>query len=53
MYRELLATLAEDFHLVAPDYPGFGYSDAPAPTQFTYTFDPGRRDAAVRRPPGA
>lgn len=39
MFRDLLAKLSDDFHLVAPDYPGFGYSDAPAPTQFSYTFD--------------
>ena len=39
MYRELMPALCDEFHLVAPDYPGFGYSDAPAPTQFNYTFD--------------
>jgi len=31
--------LADQFHLVAPDYPGFGHSDAPANTEFSYTFD--------------
>src|ERR1700677_3268688 len=38
MYEPLLARLADSFHLVAPDYPGFGHSDAPAPTAFEYTF---------------
>jgi pimeloyl-ACP methyl ester carboxylesterase len=37
MYRDLLELLADRFHLVAPDYPGFGHSDAPG--DFTYTFD--------------
>ena len=31
--------LADRFRLIAPDYPGFGFSDAPAPQQFAYTFD--------------
>jgi pimeloyl-ACP methyl ester carboxylesterase len=31
--------LADAFHLVAPDYPGFGHSEAPDPTGFDYTFD--------------
>ncbi|MBI3650846.1 MAG: alpha/beta hydrolase [Acidobacteria bacterium] len=39
MYRELIPNLANNFHLLAPDYPGFGYSDAPSPEIFTYTFD--------------
>ena len=39
MYRDLIPQLAEKFHVVAPDYIGFGYSDAPDVTQFTYTFD--------------
>lgn len=39
MFRELMTQLADQFHLVAPDYPGFGYSDAPSPDQFPYTFD--------------
>lgn len=38
MFRNLLAALSETFHLVAPDYPGFGNSDAPPPDQFEYTF---------------
>ena len=31
--------LASHFHVVVPDYLGFGYSDAPAATDFPYTFD--------------
>lgn len=39
MFRELIPRLAEHFHVVAPDYPGYGYSDCPSPAQFAYTFD--------------
>ncbi|WP_085314970.1 alpha/beta fold hydrolase [Derxia lacustris] len=39
MFRELIERLAHRFHLVAPDYPGFGHSDAPAKEDFAYTFD--------------
>ena len=39
MFQPLLTRLARDYHLVAPDYPGFGHSDWPDPKQFTYTFD--------------
>jgi pimeloyl-ACP methyl ester carboxylesterase len=39
MYRHLLDALADRFHLVAPDYPGFGYSEAPSPDAYPYTFD--------------
>jgi pimeloyl-ACP methyl ester carboxylesterase len=39
MYRDLMARLSDKFRLIAPDYPGFGYSDAPTPQAFTYTFD--------------
>src|SRR5215469_8814677 len=39
MFRDLMASLAGDFHLIAPDYPGFGYSDAPPREKFAYTFD--------------
>lgn len=39
MYESLLPLLAADYHLVAPDYPGFGHSDTPSPDQFAYTFD--------------
>jgi pimeloyl-ACP methyl ester carboxylesterase len=39
MFRELIPQLASHFHVIAPDYLGFGYSDAPAATDFQYTFD--------------
>jgi pimeloyl-ACP methyl ester carboxylesterase len=39
MWQPLLDRLAGQFHLVAPDYPGFGHSDAPGQTEFAYTFD--------------
>lgn len=39
MYEPLLTRLSDQFHLVAPDYPGFGHSDAPTPREFAYTFD--------------
>ncbi len=39
MYRNLMPMLADKFYLIAPDYPGFGNSDAPSPSQFSYTFD--------------
>jgi pimeloyl-ACP methyl ester carboxylesterase len=39
MFQPLLTRLADEYHLVAPDYPGFGHSDWPDPTQFAYTFD--------------
>ena len=39
MFEPLLARLAGQFHMVAPDYPGFGHRDAPTPKGFSYTFD--------------
>ena len=39
MYRDLILRLADRFHVVAPDYPGFGHSDAPATSDYEYTFD--------------
>jgi pimeloyl-ACP methyl ester carboxylesterase len=39
MFQPLLTRLADNYHLVAPDYPGFGHSDWPDPKQFAYTFD--------------
>jgi pimeloyl-ACP methyl ester carboxylesterase len=39
MFRDLIPLLADRFHVVAPDYPGFGNSDAPPPETFPYTFD--------------
>jgi pimeloyl-ACP methyl ester carboxylesterase len=39
MFQSLLTRLSDNYHLVAPDYPGFGHSDWPDPKQFAYTFD--------------
>jgi pimeloyl-ACP methyl ester carboxylesterase len=39
MFRELIPRLADRFHVIAPDYIGFGYSAHPAVTEFRYTFD--------------
>jgi pimeloyl-ACP methyl ester carboxylesterase len=39
MFNPLFPLLADRYHLVAPDYPGFGHSDAPPPERFAYTFD--------------
>ncbi len=38
-YRNLIPALAADFHVISPDYPGFGNSDMPDPATFSYTFD--------------
>ena len=39
MFRDLLPELARDFHVLAPDYPGFGLTSAPPVEEFDYTFD--------------
>ena len=39
MFRDLIPRLEENFHLIAPDYPGFGQSDMPSREKFAYTFD--------------
>src|SRR5580658_438126 len=39
MFEPLFTRLSERYHLVAPDYPGFGHSDWPDPKTFAYTFD--------------
>jgi pimeloyl-ACP methyl ester carboxylesterase len=38
-FRNLMSTLADHFHVIAPDYPGFGNSGLPSPDEFNYTFD--------------
>jgi pimeloyl-ACP methyl ester carboxylesterase len=38
-YRNLIPALAGRFHVIAPDYPGFGNSEMPDPAAFSYTFD--------------
>lgn len=39
MFRDLIPLLEDRFHLIAPDYPGFGLSESPSREQFAYTFD--------------
>src|ERR1700710_18055 len=39
MFRNLIPILSEKYHVIAPDLPGFGYSDAPAREKYAYTFD--------------
>lgn len=38
MYREVLAQLGDDFHVIAPDYPGFGNSESPSAEDYDYRF---------------
>jgi len=38
-YRDLIRSLSDRFHIIAPDYPGFGNSDTPDPDKYAYTFD--------------
>src|SRR3954470_21319847 len=39
MFRNLIPALADRYHVVAPDYPGYGHSSMPAHDKFKYTFD--------------
>ena len=39
MFRDLIPALADRYHVVAPDLPGFGFSDAPDRKRFRYTFE--------------
>src|SRR5260370_39879730 len=39
MFRNLIPALADRYHVIAPDYPGFGQSGAPDRSSFAYTFD--------------
>jgi pimeloyl-ACP methyl ester carboxylesterase len=39
MFRDLIPALSSHYRVIAPDYPGYGYSDAPSPEKFSYTFD--------------
>ena len=39
MFRDLMPMLEDRFHLIAPDYPGFGQSESPDRASFAYTFD--------------
>lgn len=39
MYRDIMNDLSSQYHVIAPDYPGFGLSDAPSTGEYSYTFD--------------
>ncbi len=39
MYRELIPKLADQYHVIAPDLPGFGNTVTPPRSKFKYTFD--------------
>ncbi|MDX2131357.1 MAG: alpha/beta hydrolase [Planctomycetota bacterium] len=39
MFRDLIPRLADRFHVIAPDYPGYGHSSMPSHDTFSYTFD--------------
>lgn len=39
MFRELMPILEKEYHVIAPDYPGFGNTSSPDRSEFTYTFD--------------
>ena len=39
MFRDLITELADEFHLIAPDYPGYGFSSMPTVDEFDYSFD--------------
>jgi pimeloyl-ACP methyl ester carboxylesterase len=39
MFRNLIPLLADRYHVIAPDYPGYGQSDMPDPSKYAYTFD--------------
>ncbi len=39
MFRDLIKDLQDEFHIIAPDYPGYGMSSAPSTDQYDYTFD--------------
>ncbi|WP_370512670.1 alpha/beta fold hydrolase [Chitinophaga sp. CF418] len=39
MFRNLMTDLSDKYHLIAPDYPGFGRSEQPPIADLSYTFD--------------
>jgi pimeloyl-ACP methyl ester carboxylesterase len=39
MFRDLIVELADEYHLIAPDYPGYGFSSMPSVDEFDYSFD--------------
>jgi hypothetical protein len=58
MFRELIPRLANDYRVIAPDLPGFGFTEVPSERQYSYTFDrlalaidaftPGTQDRLLR-----
>ncbi|MEO8766413.1 MAG: alpha/beta hydrolase, partial [Ginsengibacter sp.] len=38
-YRDLIRSLSDEFHVISPDYPGFGLSDIPDPATYSYSFE--------------
>jgi hypothetical protein len=51
MFRNLMPELADRYHLVAADYPGYGHSSAPSVQEFDYTFDHLARRPGADGPP--
>lgn len=39
MFRNLIPALADRYHVIGPDYPGYGNGSMPSVTEFDYTFD--------------
>jgi pimeloyl-ACP methyl ester carboxylesterase len=39
MFRELIPRLADDYHVIAPDLPGFGFTEVPAESKYNYSFE--------------
>ena len=52
MFRDLIPALADSFHLIAPDYPGFGNSAMPSLSEFDYTLACGARATRCSRSKG-
>jgi pimeloyl-ACP methyl ester carboxylesterase len=52
-FRNLIPALADRFHVLSPDYPGFGSTDMPDPATWDYTFDPEGGEAYLRDLPDA
>jgi pimeloyl-ACP methyl ester carboxylesterase len=50
MFRNLITALADRYHVIAPDYPGYGQSDRPDRIKFVYTFDRFAEDKGLPAP---
>jgi pimeloyl-ACP methyl ester carboxylesterase len=53
MFRDLIPVLADQYHVIAPDYLGFGLSAAPPADEFGYSFGARGRDRSAARPAGS